>query len=171
MRDRTTQRRVWKKIEEGTKALRQESSLTRIEGNFLGDQPIDLPYAATLSKIFFERIFLHFQGPSYGTVTQAARNIILATGLAVNVTPDVESTGSAGAGGAPPVAGGGQSPQMPPVAQALSNPLSLITGALPRLHSAQISSQSRLHPQITYHFPVPLPQARRLRPSAHTPDG
>ena len=70
---------------------KQESSLTKINGNYLGDMPIDLPYAATLPTVFFEPISIHSRGSSFGTVAQAAKNIGLATGIPVRVNPDVEA--------------------------------------------------------------------------------
>jgi len=111
-----------KKIDEGTKSQRQESSLTRVAGNFIGDQPIDLPYAATLPRIFFERISLQSQGPSFGTVTQAARNITLATDIPVTVTPDVENSPTMSAN-AQAVAPNATPNALPPTA--------LMTGSLP----------------------------------------
>lgn len=77
--------------------LKQEGSLTRMSGNFLGDTPIELPYAATLPAIFFENISIKQKGSNYGTVAQAAKNVSLATGLPVSVNPDVEMIISAGA--------------------------------------------------------------------------
>ena len=74
--------------------LRQESRMTFVQGNYLGDSPIDLPYAARLPESFFEMITLRAKGNGYGTVTQAAKNISLATGLPVRVNQDVEVTSS-----------------------------------------------------------------------------
>lgn len=71
--------------------LRQESRMTYVAGNFLGDSPIELPYAAQLPEIFFEQINLRARGEGYGTVAQAAKNISLATGLPVRVNADVEA--------------------------------------------------------------------------------
>ena len=78
-------------IKKAATQLKQEQTLTRMSGNFLGDTPIDLPYAATLPPIFFGDISILQKGANYGTVAQAAKNISLATGLPVSVNPDVEA--------------------------------------------------------------------------------
>ncbi len=93
--------------------LKQESSLTRMSGNFLGDTPIDMPYASTLPPIFFENVIIRQRGLNFGTVSQAAKNIALATNLPVWTNPDVEAITAgtqpnpAAAAGAVPVGGNG----------------------------------------------------------------
>lgn len=69
--------------------MKQEGRLTIIKGNFIGDAPIELPYAASLPPIFFEKIIIQSKFSEYGTVAQAAKNIALATGIPVRVNPDV----------------------------------------------------------------------------------
>jgi type IVB pilus formation R64 PilN family outer membrane protein len=69
--------------------MKQEGRMTVINSNFIGDTPIELPYAASLPPIFFEKIVIRSKFSEYGTVSQAAKNIALATGLAVRVNPDV----------------------------------------------------------------------------------
>lgn len=69
---------------------KQEPPMARIDGNFVGDLPIDLPYAAKLPPIFFEEVSIRAKGAGYGTVGQAARNLSLATGVPIRVTPDVD---------------------------------------------------------------------------------
>ncbi len=73
----------------------QESTLTVINSNYLGDAPIALPYASALPRNFFEVISIKSRDQAYGTVAQAARNITVVTGLPTNVNPDVFETGSA----------------------------------------------------------------------------
>ena len=90
--------------------LKQEQSLTRMSGNFLGDTPIDLPYAAKLPPIFFENVIIRQRGLNYGTVAQAAKNISLATGLSVWTNPDVDAV-IPGTSVAPAAFGAGLSPQ------------------------------------------------------------
>lgn len=86
---------------------KQESPMVRIDGNFVGDLPIDLPYAAKLPPVFFEEISLRATGTGYGTLSQAARNLSLATGVPVRTTPDVDmpppniKSGVGGAGASP----------------------------------------------------------------------
>ena len=87
------------------KQLKRESRMTYVQGNYLGDVPIDLPYAAGLPSAFFETIFLQSRGLGFGSVAQAARQIYLATGIPVRVNPDVDlipmpATGAGGAGAA-----------------------------------------------------------------------
>ncbi len=79
--------------------LKQEPRMTFVQGNYLGDTPIDLPYAARLPESFFEMITLRPRGSGYGTVAQAAKNISLATGIPVRVNADVEGASAAGAQG------------------------------------------------------------------------
>jgi type IVB pilus formation R64 PilN family outer membrane protein len=79
--------------------LRQESRLSRMHTNFIGDEPIDLPYAASLPPVFFENIFIRARSEDFGSVAQSAKNIAIATGLPVRVNADVlekgvESTGT-----------------------------------------------------------------------------
>ena len=78
--------------------LKRERKLSYIDGNYLGDTPIELPYAASLPPQFFNIITLQSKGGGFGTVSQAARNIYLATGIPVRVNPDVELVLSAGLG-------------------------------------------------------------------------
>jgi type IVB pilus formation R64 PilN family outer membrane protein len=87
--------------------LQREARLTRINGNYLGDAPIDLPYAAGLPSVFFKTISLQSRGAGFGSVEQAARNIYLATGIPVRVNPDVNLV-------AMPSAGGGAAAGLPP---------------------------------------------------------
>lgn len=68
---------------------KQEQLFTRINRNFYAEEPVELPYAAKLPQIFFEEITIRSSGKTFGTVDQAARNLSLATGLAVRVNPDV----------------------------------------------------------------------------------
>lgn len=76
-------------LERAKSQLKQESRMTRMGGNFIGDAPIELPYAASLPPVFFEKIVIRSKALEYGTVSQAAKNIALATGLPVRVNPDV----------------------------------------------------------------------------------
>lgn len=69
--------------------MKQEGRMTVIKSNFIGDAPIELPYAASLPPIFFEKIVIRSKFSEYGTVSQAAKNIALATGIPVRVNPDV----------------------------------------------------------------------------------
>lgn len=91
------------KMVHGKNQRKQENRLTLMPGNFIGDTPIDLPYAASLPAIFFEKITIRSKAHEYGTVTQAAKNIALATGLPTRVNPDVltAATGGAQSGGVP----------------------------------------------------------------------
>ena len=72
--------------------LEQEGFMKHVQGNFLGDTPIDLPYSSKLPPLFFQKLTLRSRGASFGTIAQAARNIQIATGLPVRVNPDVELT-------------------------------------------------------------------------------
>lgn len=125
--------------------LKQESSLTRMSGNFLGDTPIDLPYAATLPAIFFENISIKQKGANYGTVAQAAKNVGLATGLPVSVNPDVEMIISAGASGQSSTAA-----NLPPAAP---NPPGVtgvsLEAALPMATMSGASSGAVNQPQVS----------------------
>ncbi len=67
---------------------KQESGITILSANYLGDAPLDLPYASQLPQQFFEPISLR-SNVSFGSVEQAARNITLATGIQVRVNADV----------------------------------------------------------------------------------
>ena len=73
---------------------KQESLLSFVDANFVGDSPIDLPYYTSLPSIFFEKNSLKSRGLAYGPVEQAARNISLATDIAVNVNSDVNLSGT-----------------------------------------------------------------------------
>jgi hypothetical protein len=81
-------------LENSSKQQKQERLLSIVEGNFLGDRPIELPYYSKLPNIFFEKISLKSRGPDFGSVEQAARNISLATDIPVNVNPDVNTNSS-----------------------------------------------------------------------------
>jgi type IVB pilus formation R64 PilN family outer membrane protein len=100
------------KITKGKNQLKQEKRITLMAGNFIGDNPIELPYAAALPAIFFEKITIRSRTHEFGTITQAAKNIALATGLSTRVNPDVltpVAAGGASAGGpmgGAPTAGG-----------------------------------------------------------------
>ena len=76
-------------LESSNTQQKQERLLSLVNAYFMGDAPIELPYYSKLPSIFFENISLKSRGLAYGTVEQAARNISLATDLAVNVNPDV----------------------------------------------------------------------------------
>lgn len=73
--------------------LKQESRLSRMHTNFIGDEPIDLPYAASLPPVFFENIFIRSRSEDFGSVAQSAKNIAIATGLPVRVNADVLEKG------------------------------------------------------------------------------
>jgi type IVB pilus formation R64 PilN family outer membrane protein len=95
------------KIAKGKNQLKQENRITLMTGNFIGDNPIELPYAAALPALFFEKITIRSKTNEFGTVTQAAKNIALATGLSTRVNPDVLTPVAAGgAGTGAPSAGG-----------------------------------------------------------------
>gem|GEM_PF-1024850 len=84
--------------------LEQEGYIKHVQGNFLGDIPIDLPYSSKLPALFFQNLTLRSRGASYGTIAQAARNIHIATGLPVRVNPDVELSAQLPASNAAPFA-------------------------------------------------------------------
>ncbi len=86
-------------VRAGKTQLQREARMTYIKGNYLGDKPIDLPYAAGLPSSFFETISLQSRGVGFGSVAQAARNIYLATGIPVRINPDVELIAMPAAGG------------------------------------------------------------------------
>lgn len=113
--------------------LRQESRMTFVKGNYLGDSPIDLPYAASLPESFFEMITLRPVGTAYGSVAQAAKNISLATGIPVRVNADV-------------TAGTNASPSAPP----MPTPLSTLTAKASELpsnhrHLVRLNFNGTLH--------------------------
>lgn len=98
------------KVAKGKNQRKQENRMTLMAGNFIGDNPIELPYAAALPAIFFEKITIRSKSHEFGTVTQAAKNIALATGLSTRVNPDVLTPVAAGGpgasmGGAPAASG------------------------------------------------------------------
>ena len=70
--------------------LKQEGMLARIKGNYIGDDPIDMPSASKLPSVFFQKISISTKSSAFGSVTQAAKNIGIATGLSVRVNPDVD---------------------------------------------------------------------------------
>lgn len=82
-------------IETAKKQLRQEGSITHINGNYLGDTPIEMPYAAKLPATFFELITIKSKGSSFGSINQAAKNIGLATGIPVRVSDDIDGNSGA----------------------------------------------------------------------------
>lgn len=86
-------------VRAGKTQMQREAKMTYIKGNYLGDRPIDLPYAAGLPSSFFETISLQSRGVGFGSVAQAARNIYLATGIPVRINPDVELVPMPAAGG------------------------------------------------------------------------
>jgi type IVB pilus formation R64 PilN family outer membrane protein len=86
-------------VRAGKTQMQREAKMTYIKGNYLGDKPIDLPYAAGLPSSFFETISLQSRGVGFGSVAQAARNIYLATGIPVRINPDVELVPMPAAGG------------------------------------------------------------------------
>lgn len=88
-------------MEKAKTQLKQESRLTYMKSNFIGDVPIELPYAASLPPVFFERIYVRSKYEGYGTVAQAAKIISVTTGLPVRVNPDV--TARAQGSGAQPM--------------------------------------------------------------------
>ena len=94
-------------VRAGKTQLQREARITFVKGNYLGDKPIDLPYAAGLPSSFFETISLQSRGVGFGSVAQAARNIYLATGLPVRINPDVELVPMPAAGGKGAGAGAG----------------------------------------------------------------
>lgn len=96
MRDQKTEA-ANQKIADGKRSQRQESSLTRINGNYLGDATMDLPASATLPSVFFDKVSLHSKMGGFGTVTQAAKNLSLATGVPIYVSADVENPPGANA--------------------------------------------------------------------------
>lgn len=67
----------------------QERRMTRVHGNFLGDVPIDIPYASSLPEVFFQPLDINSRGALHGTVTDAVKNLNLATGIPVVINPDV----------------------------------------------------------------------------------
>lgn len=79
-----------KLITKAAEQKKQEPFLARVDANYVGDQPIDLPDVAKLPPIFFEPVTIRPSGPSFGTVVQAAKYLSLASGLAVRTTPDVD---------------------------------------------------------------------------------
>jgi len=79
-------------LESSSTQQKQERLLTLVDANFMGDAPIELPYYSKLPSIFFEKISLKSRGVAYGSVEQAARNISLATDLAVNVNSDINGS-------------------------------------------------------------------------------
>ena len=81
-------------LERSTLQQKQERLLSKVDGNFLGDSPIELPHYSKLPYVFFEKISLKSRGLAYGTIDQAARNISLATDMSVHVNSDVNSLGS-----------------------------------------------------------------------------
>jgi hypothetical protein len=76
-------------LESSRTQQKQENLLSFVDANFVGDTPIDLPYYTSLPSLFFEKISMKSRGLAYGSVEQAARNISLATDIAVNVNADV----------------------------------------------------------------------------------
>lgn len=88
-------------IEKSKTQLKQESRVTFMRNNFIGDIPIELPYAASLPPVFFERIYVRSKFEDYGTVAQAAKIISVTTGLPVRVNPDVTARVQ-GSGAQPP---------------------------------------------------------------------
>jgi len=79
-------------LESSNTQQKQERLLSLVNANFMGDAPIELPYYSKLPSIFFEKISLKSRGVAYGTVEQAARNISLATDIAVNVNADISGS-------------------------------------------------------------------------------
>lgn len=88
-------------IEKSKTQLKQESRVTYMKNNFIGDVPIELPYAASLPPVFFERIYVRSKFEDYGTVAQAAKIISVTTGLPVRVNPDITARVQ-GSGAQPP---------------------------------------------------------------------
>lgn len=87
-----------KKVQVSTEKLQdtkiqqvQERRMTLVDGNFIGDVPIDIPYASTLPEIFFQPLTIRSRGAPFGTVSNAVKNLNLATGIPVVINPDVES--------------------------------------------------------------------------------
>jgi type IVB pilus formation R64 PilN family outer membrane protein len=73
---------------------KQEVRMTRVDGNYIGDTPIELPYAASLPEPFFQHLTIRTKGSAFGTVGEAAKNLNLATGIPVRVNPDVDPQAS-----------------------------------------------------------------------------
>ena len=67
----------------------QERALTVVPGNFVGGQSVELPYSSTLPPIFFQKIVINPAIRGFGSISQAAININLATGIPVRVNPDL----------------------------------------------------------------------------------
>lgn len=87
-----------KKVQASTQKLQdtkiqqvQERRMTLVDGNFIGDVPMEIPYASSLPEIFFKPLTIRSRGASFGTVSDAVKNLNLATGIPVVINPDVES--------------------------------------------------------------------------------
>lgn len=70
--------------------------LRRMNGNFLGSQPIQVSHAAGLPA-HLRNVTLSF-GPGGGTLETVAKNVRLATGLTIRIHPDVNEQPTAAAG-------------------------------------------------------------------------
>lgn len=84
----------------------QERRMTLVDGNFIGDVPIDIPYASSLPEVFFKPLVIRSRGASFGTVSDAVKNLNLATGIPVVINPDVEDKNSQSSGNGASKTGG-----------------------------------------------------------------